>query len=399
MGALNWNSEITRNNQQLFMKQKPKQNTVSALIGSKILAQGFKCFILNKSVDVMEKKMLNDTYVIGKLAIFGQATVIYAKPNTGKTLLILYLLSQAIKNGQIRGEDVFYINADDAYKGLVEKIKFANTHGFNMLAPGHEDFKADMLLDILSAMNEQETSRGTIIILDTLKKFTDPMDKKSSSAFTSVIREFISHGGSVILLAHTNKHRDQNGGVIFAGTSDIVDDVDCAYTLDISNKTDCEVSVLFENFKCRGDVAQQAGYTYSKWEGQTYQELIATVTALEEQDTATAQRNRIMNELLDKNERLIKAIVEAITNGITLKTDIVKAVNVATGTSRRNIIDAIDAHTGSFYLNGHRWEESIIDKNSRAYKVLPVVETDSIARLAFLKANFEGDDDLIEDVF
>ena len=400
MGALNWNKEITQHNQRLFMEQKSEQNTLNALNDAKGLVHGgLERFTLNQSVDAMEKKMLNDTYVIGKLAIFGQATVIYAKPNTGKTLLILYLLAQAIKNKQIKGEHVYYINADDAYKGLVEKIKFANTNGFKMLAPGHEGFKADMLLTILIAMNEQDTSRGTIIILDTLKKFTDPMDKKSSSAFTKVIREFISHGGSVILLAHTNKHRDGGGKVVFSGTSDIVDDVDCAYTLDVTNKTDCEVSVLFENFKCRGDVAPQAGYSYSKWEGQTYLELIATVNGLEEQDNTTANRNRIMTELLDKNDRLIKAIIETIMNGYTLKTTIVKAVGVATGIGRRRVIDVIDTHTGCYYVDGHRWDESNIDKNSKTYKVLPVVETDSLSKLAYLKATLLGDVDQIDDVF
>ena len=33
------------------------------------------------------------------------------------------------------------------------------------------------------------------------------------------------------MLAHTNKNRDSAGKVVFGGTSDIVDDVDCAFTL------------------------------------------------------------------------------------------------------------------------------------------------------------------------
>ena len=83
-------------------------------------------FSLKGRSSEMEKKMLADKFVLGRIAIFGQATVIYAKPNTGKTLLVLWLLIQAIRNNSIEGADVFYINADDNYKGLVEKQNWLN---------------------------------------------------------------------------------------------------------------------------------------------------------------------------------------------------------------------------------------------------------------------------------
>ena len=44
--------------------------------------------------------------------------MIYAKPNTGKTLLVIWMLIQAIKDKKIDGKNVHYINADDDYKGL-----------------------------------------------------------------------------------------------------------------------------------------------------------------------------------------------------------------------------------------------------------------------------------------
>jgi hypothetical protein len=37
-------------------------------------------------------------------------------------MLVMWLLIQAIKANQIDGKDVFYINADDNYKGLVTKL-------------------------------------------------------------------------------------------------------------------------------------------------------------------------------------------------------------------------------------------------------------------------------------
>ncbi|KJV05923.1 hypothetical protein [Methylocucumis oryzae] len=114
--------------------------------------------------------MLDNRFVLGRIAIYGQATAIYAKPNTGKTLLTIWLLIQAISAKGIEGADVFYINADDNYRGLVEKLKLAELHGFEMLAPGHNGFEAKLFVNYIQAMVRDESAHGKIIILDTLKK-------------------------------------------------------------------------------------------------------------------------------------------------------------------------------------------------------------------------------------
>lgn len=51
----------------------------------------------------MREKMLTDTFVLDNIAILGQATVIYAKPNTGKTLLVMKMLIESIKAGRVKG--------------------------------------------------------------------------------------------------------------------------------------------------------------------------------------------------------------------------------------------------------------------------------------------------------
>ena len=81
-----------------------------------------------------------------------------------------------------------------------------------------------------------------MLILDTLKKFTDIMDKRKETEFMKAAREFVLHGGSLILLAHVNKHADAEGRVVYSGTSDVVDDIDCAYTLEVIQET-----AFFEN--------------------------------------------------------------------------------------------------------------------------------------------------------
>ena len=56
------------------------------------------------------------------------------------------------------------------------------------------------------------------------------MDKAATSHFTALMREFIMKGGTLIALAHINKHL-QDGQAVPSGTSDILDDLDCVYVL------------------------------------------------------------------------------------------------------------------------------------------------------------------------
>jgi archaellum biogenesis ATPase FlaH len=338
-------------------------------------------FSLKGHLKAMEKKMLADKFVLGRIAIVGQATVIYAKPNTGKTLLVLSLIIQSIKAGAVNGADVFYINADDSYRGLVEKLRLAEQHGFHMLAPGQNGFNTKLFISHLQTMIKENTAHGKVIILDTLKKFTDLMDKKLSTEFMRTGRAFVVNGGTLILLAHTNKNRDGEGKVIFAGTSDVVDDVDCAFILDEISGTGEKKSVLFENIKARGDVAQQAGYSYSTYPGQTYHQRLNSVESL---DKAAAEQIKItqrLNEKLEKDEPIINAIRASLESGNLLKTDLIRAVHEDTGFSKLRINKALNDYTGIHFGKGHRWYLVPGDKNAKIYSILRniFVSTQSMA--------------------
>lgn len=320
----------------------------------------------------MRAKMMDDKYVLGRIAILGQWTAIYAKPNSGKTLLTVHLLIEAIKSGGIDGSDVFYVNADDTYKGLVIKLELAERHGFHMLAPGHNGFDANLLLRYLQKMIESESAGGKVVILDTLKKFTDIMDKRVSSEFGKVMRAFVSHGGTVIVLAHTNKNRDANGKVVFSGTSDIVDDADCAYTLDATEAGGDSKTVLFENFKQRGDVAREVAYTYSTTEGQSYAALLASVCELDEEKKKAHQEQARIATALVRNADAIEAITETIQSGVSLKTELIEAASKASGISKQKISKALEAHTGEAWQSGHRWRQVRLEHNAKQYHLLTV---------------------------
>lgn len=329
-------------------------------------------FSLTGKSAAMRAKMMDDKYVLGRIAILGQWTAIYAKPNSGKTLLTVHLLIEAVRSGNINGADVFYINADDTQKGLIQKLELAEKYGLHMLSPGHSGFDANLLLRYLQKMIEDETAGGKILILDTLKKFTDIMDKRVSSEFGKVMRAFVSHGGTVIVLAHTNKNRDANGKVVFSGTSDIVDDADCAYTLDATEAGGDSKTVLFENFKQRGDVAREVAYTYSTREGQSYDALLASVCELDEEKKKAHQEQARVAMMLVRNADAIEAITETIQSGVSLKTELIEAASKASGISKQKISKALDAHTGEAWQSGHRWRQVRLEHNAKQYHLLTV---------------------------
>ena len=148
-------------------------------------------FALNGQSKELELLLLAAVFILGRLAILGQATVIYGKPNSGKTLLMLMLLRAGILSGEINAADIYFLNADDHFRGAVQKLKLAEQHGFKMLVPSHNGFKAEMLAAILRAHCLMGTARGKVLILDTLKKFMDLMNKSKGSEFMKSVREFV----------------------------------------------------------------------------------------------------------------------------------------------------------------------------------------------------------------
>ena len=329
-----------------------------------------KQFSLNGQSDEMKKQMLEDKYILGRIAIYGQYTVFYASPNVGKTLLVLWMLIKAIQSGNINGPDVFYINADDDHKGLTYKVALAERYGFQMLAPSYNGFEATKFFQYIRSMINADSAKGKIIVLDTLKKFTDVMSKEKSSEFGKVMRSFVLQGGSVICLGHTNKHKALDGKSVYGGTSDIADDADCYYMLEEIQVSEKSKTVRFENRKSRGDVDKTATFVYTNRKVTDYQELLNSVQTVSESEAeAIAQINAMNNRLL-VNQEFIRSIEAAINNGITLKTNLIKFVASDLCVGANKVKRVLDQHTGTRYGKGDRWTFVTGDKNSQTYSLL-----------------------------
>ena len=89
--------------------------------------------------------------------------------------------------------------------------------------------KSTQVLDLMVQAAAEDTARGTLIIIDTLKKFTDPMNKKNSSDFGQICRQYVMAGGTIVALGHTRKNPKADGTPQYQGTTDVLEDFDAVY--------------------------------------------------------------------------------------------------------------------------------------------------------------------------
>jgi hypothetical protein len=318
----------------------------------------------------LEKSVIDQKPAFGDIVLLGQATVIYAAPNTGKTLVMLALCLDAINKKRIDPAKLFYINMDDNSTGLLEKARLANEYGFEMLADGHRGFRSEKLREAMIEMSESDAAKGMVIVLDTLKKFTNTMDKTLVSEFNKIVRRFVLKGGTVVALSHTNKKPGPDGEPVYTGTTDVLDDFDCGYTVKALDAapTASERIVQFRNIKRRGDVPLVAAYRYAWGNGVAYAELLASVEPVSVDDleplAAVAEQR--------SDAEIIAAIAKTIREGVDTKMKIVDGVARMVNVSRRAIIKTLVKYTGDDPAI-HKWKIVKGDRNAFHHVLHPAL--------------------------
>lgn len=324
-------------------------------------------FAVSHNVHDLEKNMVEQKPLLGNLALMGQATVFYAKHNTGKTLIALHLIIEAIELKRVDPSKIFYINMDDNSSGLLEKARMAQEYGFHMIADGHADFQVGKFRLAMHEMIESSKATGVVIILDTLKKFVNTMDKTQSSSFANLIRKFCLKGGTVIALAHVNKNVGSDGKAVPSGTSDILDDFDCGYVLDIvtSQSDALQRTVEFENKKKRGFVEDHVAYSYSLEKNLPYSQLLSTVEKVDPDRLLEIKHAAAV----ESDEVIIKAISNEISTGNVTKMLIAKEASLKAKVSRKSILSILEKYTGTD-ASLHRWNFNIRERGSHHYHLL-----------------------------
>ncbi len=308
-------------------------------------ATPFLRFSLKGMHEEIRKNLGDQVYVLEGIALLGQTTAIYAPPNSGKTLITLALLKDSINKGRIDPSMVYYINVDDNAHGLTERLKVADEIGIHMLSDGYLGFNTSMLFDLITDAIAQKCTVGMVLILDTMKKFTNLMDKAQCSEFSHLCTQFALQGGTVIALAHTNKNRGAGGALIPAGTSDIVDDFQCVYVIDKIPSTSADtVAVDISYLKGRGGVVQSLQIRYKKVDSQSaYDEMVNSVEIISEEMAAELKHQASRRQ----DAEVIDEVMRCIRNGNDKKMEIVKEVMAATGETRKAVLHVLDHYLGT----------------------------------------------------
>lgn len=271
---------------------------------------------VNNKLQEMRKLLREAKFVAGKLAISGQITVFYAAPNTGKTLITLKLVSESIANDNA-GENVFYINLDDTYEGLITKAELGNRYGFNVLGPEVFTEPLAHFTEVVDRVIKEHSAGEAVFILDTVKKFVDVMDKKASSQFMNICRRFTAAGGTIIALAHVNKRTNDSDEAIPAGTSDILDDCDCAYVMNNMGEETSTAgttrTVEFLQKKARGPSAQRTVYQY-RVIPDDYFMMLSSVKLVDGDEADRISQLRALEVEKERDLEIIEAIMNVISS-------------------------------------------------------------------------------------
>jgi hypothetical protein len=216
-----------------------------------IKADPFKGLLTMEVTEEVTKNISEAKLAYAPLIPQGHLIAVCSRAGAGKTTLMIYIASEMAKNGY----RVMYINADAGASDIKDYFYHAKEHGYTLINPDLTNGTADKVIYELRqiALAEGDLSK-TVIVLDTLKKFGDLMNKTKSKQFNSLLRTLTTKGITVICLAHTNKYNDSDGKPIFEGTGDLRNDFDeLIYLIPVSN-SDGSITVSTKIDKSRADI-------------------------------------------------------------------------------------------------------------------------------------------------
>jgi len=169
------------------------------------------------------KNIENTKHLFQKLFIHSHMTLFCSEAGVGKTTLLNFCCTEMVQ----RGYKVAYINVDASASDMKYYFAHADKHGYKLINPDMTGHGIEKVIEWLKAVGNGKADYGkTVVILDTLKKFTSVMDKRLIVEFNKILRKCTLKGMSIICASHTNKFKDEDGNPIYEGTSDLRNDFD-----------------------------------------------------------------------------------------------------------------------------------------------------------------------------
>ena len=300
------------------------------------------------------------------LALLGQSTVIYAAPNSGKTLFTNYALIDSVVQGDVEASEVYYLNADDSGSGLLEKSMLLAKHGIKMHGDGYNGFSVEKFRPWLESMISDGQVKGKIFILDTLTRFFDTNNKNESRAFTRLIGKLTTKGGTFVGLGHTRKNPGLDGRAVYAGTADVISDFHCVYMLEEIAQAEGFKTVEFRNLKRRGDVKLKAAFSYLNTPTDSYEELLNSVKPADSEVVSTLSKQAEIK----RDARVIAVVQSCIRRGIRNKRSLSETAYKEAGIPRAKIEALLPKYAG-ITPGIHFWNYTVQDRGAHVYALLP----------------------------
>ena len=193
----------------------------------------FKGLLTMEVTEEIVEKIADAKFAWRELIPQGHMFVLCAKANGGKTTFMVHVSAELAQNGY----RVMYINADASASDIKHYQHHAKDHGYSLINPDLTNGSAERVIEELRNLAQSNVDFSKdVIVLDTLKKFTDMMNKTRAKEFYSLVRTLTAKGMTVICLAHTNKYDDADGKPMFEGTGDTRNDCDeLIYLIPVKN--------------------------------------------------------------------------------------------------------------------------------------------------------------------
>jgi len=270
----------------------------------------------DENIEAMKQRAQDAVFLLPEIAMLGDCTILNAGPNTGKTLLTLWLLTKRNREAT-KHLRIYYINADDSFNGGIEKMEMLRGQGITTLIPNQNGFDPANLSKIIKAAIKADACGKMVLILDTLKKFVSTMDKNDARVFNIMVRTFTQAGGTLIALAHTNKNKDADGKSIAEGVGDFQSDFDCAYTIDKAPviTEGAMRTIVFENTKLRGPNSMKVTFEYDAGEKKSWATRFGSIKRIGQDEAKRAEEKAAAEAQEAKDQPIIDYIKSQLEDG------------------------------------------------------------------------------------
>ncbi|SFR57487.1 hypothetical protein SAMN05216203_1506 [Marinobacter daqiaonensis] len=166
----------------------------------------------------------NSEFIADGLIVRGHLVAVVAEANGGKTTIFFHLAGEMVQ----KGYTVVYVNADVSGGDAKPYHAMAKEKGIRLLLP---DMKVGKSMDdVVKMLEKMRLAEGDysdyVFIFDTWKKMCDVLSKRDAKNVFMTLRALTARGMTIILLAHTNKYKGDDGLPVYEGTVDLRNDCD-----------------------------------------------------------------------------------------------------------------------------------------------------------------------------